>query len=63
MFGAFQTLKSKDVIESTGIGLAFVKRTVNGLVGWIRAESGEGEGLTVTFSWPRVVSSGDSAGH
>jgi signal transduction histidine kinase len=49
----FQTLQSRDVVETTGIGLAIVKKQVesNGGRAWIEpATSG---GTTVRFTWPR----------
>ncbi|HET7506241.1 MAG TPA: ATP-binding protein [Kofleriaceae bacterium] len=49
----FQTLQSRDIIETTGIGLAIVKKQVerNGGRAWIdpAAESG----TTIRFTWPK----------
>ncbi|MEL6385469.1 MAG: ATP-binding protein [Cyanobacteria bacterium J06626_18] len=54
IFGVFQTLNSRDTIESTGIGLSIVKKLVNQQGGTITVRSTEGEGSTFTFTWPKV---------
>ncbi len=41
--------------EGTGIGLAVVKRLVEGVGGHIGLESAPGRGSTFRFSWPKVV--------
>lgn len=41
--------------EGTGIGLAVVKRLVEGVGGHIGLESAPGGGSTFRFSWPKVV--------
>ncbi|WP_204137169.1 PAS domain S-box protein [Halomicronema sp. CCY15110] len=53
VFTIFQTLKSRDVLESTGIGLAIVKKTVESEGGTITLESVPGEGCTFRFKWPK----------
>jgi PAS domain S-box-containing protein len=53
IFEIFQTLKSKDSKESTGIGLAIVKKIVESEGGEIRLESNLGEGATFRFTLPK----------
>ncbi len=49
----FQTLSSRDIVESTGIGLAIVKKQVEAAGGtaWIDAQARPG--TTVRFTWPK----------
>lgn len=55
IFGIFQTLKSRDEVEGSGMGLALVKRTVEFYGGTveIRSNPGQGRGSTFCFTWPR----------
>lgn len=53
IFVIFQTLTERDTLESTGVGLAIVKKIVEGQGGTIHVESKEGEGATFRFTWPR----------
>ncbi|MET0091867.1 MAG: HAMP domain-containing sensor histidine kinase, partial [Candidatus Thiodiazotropha sp.] len=53
VFMMFQTLESRDFGNSTGIGLALVKKIVVEHGGEIRLESDIGEGACFTFTWPR----------
>jgi signal transduction histidine kinase len=53
IFVIFQTLTERDTLESTGVGLAIVKKIVERQGGTIRIESAEGEGATFYFTWPR----------
>lgn len=55
IFEVFQSLQSKDKIESTGIGLAIVKKSVESLGGSIRVSSTPGLGTTFSFTWPRTA--------
>jgi PAS domain S-box-containing protein len=57
VFGIFQTLQARDTVENTGVGLAIVKRIVEGKGGTIRLESQEGQGATFYFTWPKQLSS------
>ncbi len=54
VFRLFETLKSRDVYESTGIGLAIVKKLVDRVGGkiWL-ATPASGKGLAVHFTWPQ----------
>lgn len=51
VFQIFQTLKARDEVESTGVGLAVVKKIVEEQGGTIHIESKEGEGATFRFTW------------
>ncbi len=53
VFAIFQTLKGKDNSDSTGIGLAIVKKIVETEQGTIRLESSLGEGTTFYVTWPK----------
>lgn len=50
VFGIFQTLEARDKVENTGVGLAVVKKIVEGYRGRIRLESQEGQGATFRFT-------------
>ncbi len=54
IFVIFQTLQARDKLESTGIGLALVKKIVESQGGTIGLESQEGRGTTFHFTWPYV---------
>ncbi len=53
IFTIFQTLRSRDDLESTGIGLSLVKKIVNAEGGAVSVSSEEGEGATFSFIWPK----------
>jgi PAS domain S-box-containing protein len=53
IFAIFQTLESRDRKESTGIGLAIVKKIVETAGGAITLESFLGQGSTFRFTWPK----------
>ena len=48
----FQTLKSRDTVEGSGMGLALIKRIVERYGGKIELHSDGENGLTVTTYWP-----------
>jgi len=52
VFEAFQRLKDVEA-EGTGVGLAIVKKIVEGAGGRMRIESAAGAGSTFFFSWPK----------
>ena len=49
----FQTLRPRDEVEGSGMGLALVKKIVEVQNGQLKLESGEDRGLVVSFRWPR----------
>ncbi|ACK70406.1 multi-sensor signal transduction histidine kinase [Gloeothece citriformis PCC 7424] len=53
IFAIFQTVKSKDNKDSTGIGLSIVKKIVEIQGGKIMVSSQVGEGTTFSFTWPK----------
>ena len=53
IFGMFQTLKPRDQVEGSGIGLALVKKTVESMGGQIRMESALEQGTAFYFTWPK----------
>lgn len=53
IFMIFQTLQSKDEMESTGIGLSIVKKIVESQGGTVLVESSLGKGTTFRFTWPK----------
>ena len=52
VFVIFQTLQSRDTYESTGVGLAIVKKIVEDKGGKVWIESEKGQGAKFFFSWP-----------
>lgn len=51
IFEIFQTLREKNEMESTGIGLAIVKKIIDDQGETINVESKLGEGTKFTFTW------------
>jgi PAS domain S-box-containing protein len=51
IFGIFQTLKGRDIKESTGIGLSIVRKIIETEGGEIVLESELGMGATFRFTW------------
>jgi PAS domain S-box-containing protein len=58
IFTIFQTLKARDDFESTGIGLAVVRKIIEGENGQIWLKSTPGEGTTFYFTWPQGTPEG-----
>ncbi len=54
VFGIFQTLEARDKVESTGIGLALVKKLVENEGGAVRLRSEPGHGAAFSFTWPKT---------
>lgn len=52
IFGIFQTLQTRDQLESTGVGLTVVKKILEEQNSYIKVESEEGKGATFRFGWP-----------
>jgi signal transduction histidine kinase len=53
IFVIFQTLTERDTFESTGVGLAIVKKIVERQGGRITVKSAEGQGAKFSFTWPK----------
>ncbi len=53
IFVIFQTLQARDELESTGVGLAIVKKILDEKHSEIRIETVMGEGTTFLFNWPK----------
>lgn len=65
VFKMFQTLKSRDRAEGSGMGLTMVKKYIEHFGGTITLESEEGKGCCFRFTWPkplRNVMKGDKYG-
>jgi PAS domain S-box-containing protein len=54
IFGMFQTLKPRDELEGSGMGLALIKKIVEGYGGKVDVKS-KGRGACFSFSWPLVI--------
>jgi PAS domain S-box-containing protein len=52
IFGMFQTLRRRDEVEASGIGLALVQKLVEDVGGTITVDSEVGDGTTFQFTWP-----------
>jgi PAS domain S-box-containing protein len=57
IFVIFQTLQARDTFESTGVGLAIVKKIVDEIGGKIWVESEEGKFARFMLRWPKQSSS------
>lgn len=55
IFGMFQTLKPRDELEGSGMGLALIKKIVVNYGGIVTLKS-EGRGCCFSFSWPKYIS-------
>jgi PAS domain S-box-containing protein len=55
VFVIFQTLQARDKVESTGVGLAIVKKIIEDAGGKVWLESELGKGSTFFFSLPKMV--------
>jgi signal transduction histidine kinase len=53
IFVIFQTLNDRDSFESTGVGLAIVKKILDGKKQNITVISEPGKGSTFSFTWPK----------
>lgn len=52
-FKVFQTLKPRDQVEGSGMGLAIVEKTIGHYGGKIILDSSEGHGSHFMFTWPK----------
>ena len=55
IFKIFQTLREKNESESTGIGLAIVKKIIEDNKGNIKVISDKGKGARFEFTWPKEL--------
>ena len=55
IFQIFQTLASRDEIESTGVGLSLVKKIVELYGGKVWVDSEVGKGSTFYFTFPKII--------
>jgi two-component system, LuxR family, sensor kinase FixL len=53
VFKMFQTLKPRDQVEGSGMGLAMVRKHVDVAGGELTLESVVGRGSTFSFTWPK----------
>jgi light-regulated signal transduction histidine kinase (bacteriophytochrome) len=53
IFMIFQTLQERDAFESTGVGLAIVKKILDDRKQTIRIDSEPGRGSIFIFTWPK----------
>jgi signal transduction histidine kinase len=54
IFMMFQTLKPRDQVEGSGMGLAMVRKNIEICGGTLKLESEEGKGSTFSFTWPKL---------
>jgi len=55
IFKMFKTLKPRDEVEGSGMGLALIKKIVEFYNGKVYIESTVGEGSTFYFTWPKKI--------
>jgi signal transduction histidine kinase len=53
IFKMFQTLKPRDRVEGSGMGLAMVRKNIEVFGGALQMESAEGQGSLFRFTWPK----------
>jgi signal transduction histidine kinase len=53
IFEMFQTLKPRDQVEGSGMGLAMVRKNLELFGGVLQLDSAEGKGSTFRFTWPK----------
>jgi signal transduction histidine kinase len=54
IFGVFQTLRPRDQVEGSGMGLAIVKKAVEARGGSVELESEAGAGAVFRLKWPKA---------
>ncbi len=56
IFGMFQTLRARDELESSGMGLAILRKIAQSIDCTIEVDpkTAPGEGSTIAFTWPKV---------
>ena len=55
VFDIFCTLKSRDEVEGSGMGLTLVKKIVEAVGGKIWIDDNDSDGTTIRFMWPKNV--------
>lgn len=55
VFGLFSTLKPRDDVEGSGMGLAFVQKVVRSMGGHVSIVGPDGRGTTFQFTWPKTT--------
>lgn len=64
VFTMFQTLKSRDVTEGSGLGMSIIEKLVEQQGGAVRIESEKSErGTTVVFTWPKYYQKIEEGDH
>ncbi|MBC3907933.1 PAS domain-containing sensor histidine kinase [Undibacterium umbellatum] len=53
VFAMFQTLRPRDEVEGSGMGLAIIKKTIESLGGSIALSDNQPRGAIFRFTWPR----------
>jgi PAS domain S-box-containing protein len=53
VFQMFQTLRPRDQVEGSGMGLALVRKNIEVFGGALELESGAGRGSIFRFTWPK----------
>jgi hypothetical protein len=53
IFEMFQTLKPRDQVEGSGMGLAMVRKNIEVFGGTLALDSAKGHGSVFRFSWPK----------
>ena len=61
IFEVFQTLRPRDEVEGSGMGLAIVQKTIEAVGGRVWVVSARGEGAAFYFTYPRSASADDGA--
>ena len=59
VFKMFHTLKSRDQVKGSGMGLAMVRKHVEAFGGTLALQSSEGKGSVFSFTWP--INTADAA--
>jgi signal transduction histidine kinase len=49
----FMTLKPRDQVEGSGMGLAMVRKNIEVFGGKLSLESADGKGSVFRFTWPK----------
>ncbi|MBL7649909.1 MAG: PAS domain S-box protein [Candidatus Hydrogenedentes bacterium] len=56
VFMMFETLRPRDRVEGSGMGLAIIRKLIETYGGEIRLESAGGQGAKFSFTWPKEMS-------